>query len=251
MVSIYHYLPNFISFIRFLIALFVVQIMPSFTTPFLIAIGFSLIIISFVLDALDGYLSRLWNISSTFGSFVDVFSDRLTEIIFWIFFFNKGMVHPAWVLIFFLRIFLTDTLKIYTFLIGQTANRGTIISGFKKHIVLGNWSRGGYHTLKISLFCYLFLEYTGVWNIPILKFLLLLSTVTFCLVKGSPIVIDYLPRFLMDIMQKNHLIINYSLLKLHLLKRTLKHLVLLFIQMLTEVVAIGFLIIGIILKIIR
>ena len=55
----------------------------------------------------------------------------------------------------------------------------------------------------------------------------------------------------MDIVQKKHLIINRSLLKLHFLKRTLKHLVLLIIQMLTEVVAIGLLVNGILLNIVK
>lgn len=74
-------------------------------------VGISLIILSYLLDAVDGYLARKLNQTTTIGSLVDVLADRITEYILWIFFTYMKYI-PLWApLIVIPRGVLTDAIR--------------------------------------------------------------------------------------------------------------------------------------------
>ena len=102
--------PNTVCVVRAgLIPIAVVLLWLNNTTSRIL--GLTLIVISFLMDALDGYLARKLNQKTTIGSLVDVIADRITEYMLWVFFSYEHII-PVWVpLIVIPRGVLTDSTR--------------------------------------------------------------------------------------------------------------------------------------------
>jgi phosphatidylglycerophosphate synthase len=71
-------------------------------------LGLLFLLVSMVLDWYDGYIARKLNIQSPFGASFDVFADRLSEVLVFLFFFFIDMIPLAIPVIFLIRGIITD-----------------------------------------------------------------------------------------------------------------------------------------------
>ncbi|HLC45305.1 MAG TPA: CDP-alcohol phosphatidyltransferase family protein, partial [archaeon] len=102
--------------------------------------GVALIPLAFALDAVDGFIARKFGAATRFGSFFDVFGDRVTELTLWIFFLSTNAV-PFWaVLVVVLRGLATDAVRAEALSKGKTVY-GMMESGAGKAFVSSRFMR--------------------------------------------------------------------------------------------------------------
>lgn len=165
-------------------------------------IGWSVLLMSFLLDAVDGYCARRYGSVSFVGSFLDIFADRLTEIILFatIIITTGTLLVPRVVLIlFFGRILLVDACRILAFVFGEITPTGPKLSGAWRYLNLSSLSRGGYATYKALYFSILMFFPSAVvgiafWRIN-LTTLLSVTLVAFSTLRGLPILQLIIHRF--------------------------------------------------------
>jgi len=86
-----------------------------------LSVALALIIVAFLMDGLDGIVARKLDITSDYGSVIDIVGDRIVENSLWITFAVIGFV-PLWVpLVFIVRSFLVDGVRSYGLSKGKTA----------------------------------------------------------------------------------------------------------------------------------
>ncbi|MDE1762558.1 MAG: CDP-alcohol phosphatidyltransferase family protein [Candidatus Micrarchaeota archaeon] len=121
----------------------------------------AVIIVMFLLDAIDGKLAKIDKKKSKFGPRLDVAGDRVTEYVFWIVFVVLNLV-PLFVLfIIVMR---------HSFVDAFMASKGTsskMKTGFARRIYASNLFRGGVGVVKAVTFSYLTLVYLASWPIGI------------------------------------------------------------------------------------
>jgi CDP-diacylglycerol--glycerol-3-phosphate 3-phosphatidyltransferase len=164
-----------------------------------------LIVTAIALDAVDGYIARRRHLATPLGAQLDILGDRVIENLFFTYFAVCGLV-SVWVpVIFFVRGTATDFIR------GLAAAEGR--EGFGRNsmmetrwgraLVASRSSRAAYAALKCVCFCYLGAQLaisTGTaalfgpfdvrdsaGEIVILGELLVVLTVSFCLVRGLPV----------------------------------------------------------------
>ncbi len=101
--------PNTLGVLR---VFFIIAAIPlMYYVPTLWWIAVILILSSFALDGLDGYLARKLDQTTTLGSLVDVLADRITEYMLWVFYTGMGAI-PLWApLIVIPRGVITDAIR--------------------------------------------------------------------------------------------------------------------------------------------
>lgn len=169
--------PNLICYFRVLLCLFSFwyYLQTGNKTTFFLITAFVI-----YLDALDGYLARKLNQATEFGAKLDIISDRLIELFYWLFFAYIGVLH-IWVFYFFLA-------------------RGVIVDYLTRHSAkpLGDSflrssrvMRGLYGSFKLISFSALILcPYHVLFaNIPIAHIIVYI-TVVLCFLRGLPVVLD-------------------------------------------------------------
>lgn len=161
-----------------------------------------LLIFIFILDGVDGYVAHKWNETSTFGAAYDVAADRVVENSMWIVFTHLGYT-PVWVpIVFMSRGFVVDVIRTRVRLRGQTPfsmMRGPV----GRVLVAGRAMRFLYGGVKAAAFGWILLHrggselWPGWWSEWSIRFdaitqILVISAVTLCLVRGLPVIIDFL-----------------------------------------------------------
>lgn len=187
-------LPSAVSFLRVLLAIFLIVEIDKFPAGMLFA-AFVGVPIIFTLDAVDGILARRLNSQTLLGSFIDIAADRLVEFLFLQYFIRAGLI-PLWfVLVFYGRIVLTDACRMCAFRMERVPATGIILPRRWRFLVLSKLSRSAYASLKGVLFSVLLLTmYQGGASLSILDFGILLSVLFFSLLRAIPILVTYLPR---------------------------------------------------------
>ena len=99
--------PNIISLgMIFLVVLFIYLFSRGTQTVKFLSI--LLIPTTFFMDWLDGYVARKYGEETSFGSFVDVVTDRFVEVTMLLYFFSISLI-PIWIpLYFIIRGFITS-----------------------------------------------------------------------------------------------------------------------------------------------
>ena len=149
------------------------------------------------MDGLDGYVARKFNEASKLGAVLDILSDRVVEMVYWIAFCALGWL-PVWVpLVVVVRGTITDGLRSIALEQGFTAFGSSTMMQSKigKFIVASNFSRFTYAITKALAFV---LMIAG--NIPAeyqYKSVILATGLTcsyiavaFCVVRGVPVIIE-------------------------------------------------------------
>jgi phosphatidylglycerophosphate synthase len=161
------------------------------------AAGLALTIAAISLDAVDGYIARRFNLATALGAQIDILGDRLIENVFFTYFAVAGEV-SLWVpVFFFFRGAVTDFVRGLAAKAGRAGfGKNSMMSGrWGRAIVSSRASRAAYGALKCACFCTLGLELTlrsaglpahamGMLGAQALVG----ATVTFCAVRGLPVV---------------------------------------------------------------
>jgi phosphatidylglycerophosphate synthase len=105
----YFNVPNCVCYLRVVLCFFSFW---YFNTSHNEPIFLVITLVVMLMDALDGYLARLLNQTSIFGAKLDVYSDRVVELSYWLYFALLGRL-GFWVfLIFLVRGLVVDILTL-------------------------------------------------------------------------------------------------------------------------------------------
>ena len=189
-------MANFITTFRMLLALIVVGLlfMPSKNVYIFATIMTAIII---WMDGLDGYVARKFNEASKLGAVLDILSDRVVEMVYWIAFCSLGWL-PVWVpLTVVVRGTITDGLRSIALEQGFTAFGSSTMmqSPIGKFIVASNFSRFTYAITKAIAFVFMIagnipVEYKYKSAILTIGVVCSYIAVAFCVVRGIPVVIE-------------------------------------------------------------
>lgn len=197
-------IPSAVSVLRVGLALLLVLTINDSPTRMLIAAVAGIPLV-FLLDAVDGILARRLNSQTLLGSFIDIFADRLVELIFLRFFVRAGLV-PNWFLLFFYgRIALTDLCRMRAFKMEKVSAVGIYLPRPGHFLVLSRLSRSLYAALKGLFFGIVLLAmYRGDKALSSWEFALMISVLVFSFLRAGPILLNYLPRLRRLLHPKSH-----------------------------------------------
>ncbi len=160
------------------------------------------LIVVFVTDGLDGYVARKRDECSQFGAVFDIAADRIVELAMWIVFVDLQLV-AFWVpLVFIVRGGIVDAIRSTQASQHHQSPFSMITSDLGKTLVSGKFMRIFYAVIKAVTFCWLLLVYAipdafpTIWSQWSGVFLaaadvFILSSVFLCLLRGAPVVIEY------------------------------------------------------------
>lgn len=165
------------------------------------AVAFFLIILTLLMDAVDGAIARRRGSASPLGAVLDIAIDRVVENVFWITFVSLELV-PLWVaLVVVTRGILTDAVR--GFAMGQGLTPFEMMeTKWGRWLVSHRFMRAVYGAAKAITFPALALLLTlqRAWDgspnavyLPQLNtvvFILVLITVSFTLLRGFPVLIE-------------------------------------------------------------
>jgi CDP-diacylglycerol--glycerol-3-phosphate 3-phosphatidyltransferase len=163
-----------------------------------------LLLLIIALDGVDGYVARRRGEASAFGAIFDIAVDRVVENVLWVVLAHLGLV-PIWVAIVFItRGCIVDSIRYSAVARGETAF-GMMRSKWGRILVAGRWMRGFYGTLKAATFGWILLmqpmprldpERWAAWSKPVdaVTAVLVIASVIVCLVRGAPVVIEFVRR---------------------------------------------------------
>jgi CDP-diacylglycerol--glycerol-3-phosphate 3-phosphatidyltransferase len=195
-------MANFITFIR-LILLLVLVLSIYWADPSWQRVNMPLLFLIMVLDALDGWVARKFNETSLFGAVFDIAVDRIVETVLWVVLAHIGLV-PVWAaIVFIVRGNIVDTIRN-----SMAASQGVVPFGMMhsplgRLLVSSHFSRGFYNTVKIATFGWVLMiqpmptVYPDHWAdisaiSGIITMTLVWMSVILCLVRGAPVVVEFL-----------------------------------------------------------
>ena len=195
-------MANLITFIR-LILLFVLVLSIYWAGPSLQRVNMPLLIVIMVLDALDGWVARKFNESSLFGAVFDIAVDRIVETVLWVVLAHIGLV-PIWAaIVFIVRGNIVDTIRNSSAASQGVAPFDMMRSPLGRLLVGSHFMRGFYNTVKIVTFGWVLMiqpmpaAYPDCWAAiaswaGVVTLVLVWTSVILCLVRGAPVVIEFL-----------------------------------------------------------
>lgn len=197
--------PNMVTVTRIGLLFFLVVLVYNQTIwARLLAAGLAILVV--VMDWLDGFLARKLEMSTMFGSVLDIAGDRMIESVLWIVLADIDLV-PVWIpIVVISRDILTDSIRGYALRFGYTAfGEKTIMRTAIGRFLTGSpWMRTPYAILKAFTFSWLLLF--SVLDEVILKrpivspdfiqsglkigTVIAVITAIMCLVRGIPVIIE-------------------------------------------------------------
>ena len=192
-------MANLITIIRLLLVFIIVAIALYADISWQL-LNIPLVIISILLDGLDGIIARIRNEATVFGAVFDIAADRITEIALWIVLAQVGVV-SIWIAIIFLtRGILVDSLRkshasegrapfsimqtrVGKFLVASRTMR--FVSGFFK-LVTFSWLFSLVPAIEIwpQIFAENYFLFNWISNI------LIYTSVAICLARGIPVILE-------------------------------------------------------------
>ncbi len=194
-------MANLITLSRFLL-LFVLVALAVQAPPTWQLVNAPLLVLIIALDGIDGYVARRRGEASAFGSIFDIVVDRVVENVLWIVLAYLSLV-PLWVAIVFItRAVIVDSIRFRAVSQGETAF-GMMRTRWGRFLVAGRFMRGFYGAVKLVTFGWLFLIqpwpalYPEFWSsyatvAMTAADILIFAAVVLCLVRGVPVVVEYL-----------------------------------------------------------
>ncbi len=196
-------MANLITLSRLLMLLVLVLMLHSPPTWWQL-LNLPLLILIFASDGLDGYVARRRGQSTLFGALFDIAADRIVENVLWVVLAVLGYA-PVWVpILFIVRGAIVDAIRSHDASEGVAPFAGTQ-SWIMQALVSGRSMRIGYAVLKAVTFGYLvlfmplqWLDFPG-WTthgtlIQTGANWLIWTTAILNLVRGLPVVVDFLLR---------------------------------------------------------
>lgn len=194
-------MANLITLSRLVLLLFVVWLAYQPMSAWHFA-SFFLIILIFVTDGLDGYIARKRNETSLFGALFDIAGDRVVELTLWVVAADLDLI-PIWVpLVFIIRGVVVDTIRSSSSISRGVAPFALMQSAVGKFLVSGKFMRIFYAVIKACAFAGLALlrpfpaVLPGVWEkidilIVGLTYSFVYLSVVLCIIRGLPVIIEF------------------------------------------------------------
>jgi CDP-diacylglycerol--glycerol-3-phosphate 3-phosphatidyltransferase len=194
-------MANLITLIR-LAAVFIIGAIALYAPASWQLINVPLIIINILLDGLDGIIARARHEVSVFGAVFDIAADRIIESVLWMILAELGMVSIWVAIILITRGILIDSLRKPHTERGKSPF-GIMKTSLGKFIVASRTMRFTVGFLKLITFAWLFflVPASSLWpqiiighyaSFNFISNILVCATVTICLVRGIPVVLEAL-----------------------------------------------------------
>lgn len=193
-------MANFITLLR-LTLVFVIIALMLYGAPLVQLISIPLLMLTIILDGIDGMVARVRNEVSLFGAIFDIAADRIIEMSLWILLIKLGSV-SIWIgLIFVVRGILVDSLRNQQSTRGGVSPFGIMKTGWGRFLVASRSMRFSYGFIKLFTFSWLlFLVpcpnlYPRVWalmqnDLVLMGHVLIYLTLALCLLRGIPVVLE-------------------------------------------------------------
>lgn len=196
-------MANLVTLARFVLLL-VLIVWAYAQNPKLQLVNCPLLVIIFILDAVDGHIARKRNESSLFGATFDIAIDRVVENVLWVVLVDLRLI-PVWVaVVFLIRSFVVDSIRSQGAAEGKNPF-GMIRSPIGRFIVAGRFMRLFYGALKAVTFAFIFLIQPWPALFPIfysesktfltvMKWILVYGTLVVCVIRGLPPIFEFTTR---------------------------------------------------------
>jgi CDP-diacylglycerol--glycerol-3-phosphate 3-phosphatidyltransferase len=187
---------NAVAITRASLAFLVVALL--YTSRELYIGAFVLTLVAIWMDGLDGWVARRFGEVSRIGAAIDILTDRIVEMTFWIAFATLGWI-PIWVpIVVVVRGLLVDGARALAFEQGYTAfgSSSMMQSGIGRLLVSSRASRFAYGLAKALAFSLMILAFAAGLP-PVVQSALLAAglasvyaAVVLCVVRGVPVLVE-------------------------------------------------------------
>lgn len=186
-------IPNLISIFRTALAIFLsIIVLNNSENPIILNYAFWLTCFVIILDGIDGIVARYLKIESSFGAFLDIACDRITELVYISLFVTLHWI-PFWVLVVFLvRGILVDGIRSFATKEGKTAfgEKSMMQTKIGYFLTSSRFMRASYGIVKALAFAIMFLAQSKLPQLlPFEMFLIYLTTI-YCIIRGVPVLIE-------------------------------------------------------------
>lgn len=187
---------NLVAITRATFAFLAVAIL--FHRPDLYLLAAVLTIVSILMDGLDGWVARRYGEVSRIGAVIDILTDRIVELTYWIAFAVLGWI-PAWVpIVVAVRGLLVDGARAVAFERGLTAFGPTTMMRSKigMFLVASRESRSAYGIAKAAAFTLMIVAYAPALPTVAQRVLLTVAlvcvyvSVALCILRGIPVLLE-------------------------------------------------------------
>jgi phosphatidylglycerophosphate synthase len=187
---------NLVAITRATLAFLAVAIL--FHRPDLYLLASALTIVSILMDGLDGWVARRYGEVSRIGAVIDILTDRIVELTYWIAFAALGWI-PAWIpIVVAVRGLLVDGARAVAFERGLTAFGPTTMMRSKigTFLVASRESRSAYGIAKAAAFTLMIVAYAPMLSDRIRPMLLttalvcVYASVLLCVLRGIPVLLE-------------------------------------------------------------
>lgn len=187
---------NLVAITRALLAFIAIAIL--FHRHELYLLAAFLTIVSILMDGLDGWVARRYGEVSRIGAVIDILTDRIVELTYWIAFASLGWI-PAWVpIVVAVRGLLVDGARAVAFERGLTAFGPTTMMRSKvgTFLVASRESRSAYGIAKAAAFTLMIVAYAP--GIPesarrlvlVIALACVYASVVLCVLRGVPVLLE-------------------------------------------------------------
>ena len=187
---------NLVAISRATFAFLAVAIL--FHRPGLYLLACVLTIAAILMDGLDGWVARRYGEVSRIGAVIDILTDRIVELTYWIAFAALGWI-PAWIpILVAVRGLLVDGARAVAFERGLTAFGPTTMMRSKigTFLVASRESRSAYGIAKACAFTLMILAYAPALPETVRPIVLAIglisvyASVILCVLRGIPVLLD-------------------------------------------------------------
>jgi len=187
---------NLVAITRAVLAFIAVVIL--FHHPGLYLFAAVLTIVSILMDGLDGWVARRYGEVSRIGAVIDILTDRVVELTYWIAFAVLGWI-PAWIpIVVAVRGLLVDGARAVAFERGLTAFGPTTMMRSKigNFLVASRESRSAYGIAKAAAFTLMIVAYAPALPGPaepavrMIALICVYASVLLCVLRGIPVLLE-------------------------------------------------------------
>jgi CDP-diacylglycerol---glycerol-3-phosphate 3-phosphatidyltransferase len=187
---------NLVAISRAMLAFIAVAIL--FHRPNLYFLAAVLTIASILMDGLDGWVARRYGEVSRIGAVIDILTDRIVELTYWIAFAALGWI-PAWIpIVVAVRGLLVDGARALAFERGLTAFGPTTMMRSKlgTFLVASRESRSAYGIAKAAAFTLMIVAYAPALPETVSRVVLTIAlffvyaSVALCVLRGIPVLLE-------------------------------------------------------------
>jgi phosphatidylglycerophosphate synthase len=187
---------NLVAISRATLAFIAIAIL--FRRPGLYIVACVITIVAIIMDGLDGWVARRYGEVSRIGAVIDILTDRIVELTYWIAFAALGWI-PVWIpILVAVRGLLVDGARALAFERGLTAFGPTTMMRSKigTFLVASRESRSAYGIAKAAAFGLLILAYApalpaaGRPIVLVIALICVYASVVLCVLRGIPVLLE-------------------------------------------------------------